>query len=100
MNIPICMKMMQCTKVCKNENIHRNDIFHKKDTKIRNAQNPFRISMYALLETIHESIKNLNVSKCIKMMTYKNAQTDMIKRHTTDTIQLCYNAKHSQKRQI
>ena len=54
--------------------------------------------MYELLETIHQSIKNLNVSKCIKMMTYKNAQTDMIKRHTTDTIQLCYNAEHAQKR--
>jgi hypothetical protein len=54
--------------------------------------------MYELLETIHKSIENLNVSKCIQMMTYKNAETDMIEMHTTDTIQLCYNATHAQKR--
>ena len=30
--------MIQCTKLCKNENMHRNDRFHEKDTKMHQPE--------------------------------------------------------------
>ena len=30
--------MIQCTKLCKNENMHINDIFLKKDTKMHQPE--------------------------------------------------------------
>ena len=38
MNGSKCITMIQCTKLCKNENMHRNHKFHKNDTLMHQSE--------------------------------------------------------------